>query len=105
MAQQLPFLGDDLRPGEVDHQGAETHATAAAARVWPPAVSSASDSTCAVCGNISTTPAAASVKPCACTNTPRSRARLPGWQELYNSRCGASPASAASTARAPVRGG
>src|SRR5580700_3878444 len=54
---------------------------------------------------MSTTPAVASLKPCSCTNTPRSRARLPGWQEIYNTRRGASAATAANTSRAPVRGG
>src|SRR5215470_3858198 len=105
LAQQLALLLEDFGPREVDHQRAETHAGRAASQSRPECVSSARDSTCAVCGNISTTPAAASVKPCSCTNTPRSRARLPGWQEIYNSRCGASRARAGSTARAPVRGG
>src|SRR6516165_8728838 len=105
VAQELALLGGDFGPREVDHQRAETHAGAGERDAPCGAMSSASDSTCAVCGNMSTTPAAASANPCSCTNTPRSRARLPGWQEIYNSRCGASRARAGSTARAPVRGG
>src|SRR5207248_5428373 len=106
MAQQLALLGGGRAAGEVDHQGAQTHAGGAVRRARrPPAVSSSSDSTCVVCGNMSTTPAAWSAKPCSCTSTERSRARLPGRQEIYNTRCGASAASAANTAAAPVRGG
>src|SRR5579864_7230568 len=98
VTQQLEFLGRGLGPGQIDHQRPETHARARR-------VSRASDSTCAVCGNIPTTPAASRANPCSCTNTCRSRARLPGWQEIYNTRRGASAAIPASTARAPVRGG
>src|SRR6185312_5581034 len=39
------------------------------------------DSTCAVCGNMSMTPAASRVKPCWCTKMPASRAREAGWQD------------------------
>ena len=45
MAEQVALLRRDLRPGEIDHQGTETHATDAAAPRPSPAVSSASDST------------------------------------------------------------
>src|SRR5215469_6939553 len=78
MAQELPFLAGDLGPREVDHQWAETHAGGGGREAPCRALSSASASTCAVCGNMSTTPAAASANPCSCTSTPRSRARLPG---------------------------
>ena len=37
---------------------------------------------------MSRTPAASRVNPCSLTSTPRSRARLPGWQEIYNTRWG-----------------
>ena len=43
--QQLALLRRDLGPGEIDHQGTETHAGTAAAPGLAPAVSSASDST------------------------------------------------------------
>src|SRR2546430_1947777 len=79
MAQQLALLRADGAAHEIDHQGAETHAGGAVRRAGrPPAVSNASDSTCVVCGNMSTIPAAWSAKPCSCTSTERPRARLPG---------------------------
>jgi hypothetical protein len=45
MPQELELLRSDLRAGEVDHQGTETHTGAAVALRLPPAVSNASDST------------------------------------------------------------
>src|SRR5579872_4525213 len=98
VAQQLAFLGGQRSAHEVDHQRTETHTSdIGSIATGAPSVSSASDSMCAVWGNMSTTPAAASLKPCPCTSTSRSRARLPGWQEIYNTRRGANRATASRT--------
>ena len=50
--------GVRLGPRQVDHQRTETHALERRCGGAPGGGSSASDSTCAVCGNMSTTPAA-----------------------------------------------
>src|SRR5262249_50847456 len=72
MPHQLALLRRHDGPEEIDHQRPEAHAVGLAGS------SRANASTCVVCGNMSTTPAATSLIPCSCTSSPRSRARLPG---------------------------
>ena len=101
VAQQLAILGRQFAPRHIDHEGSEGHAA-------PPCAagrsSSAIDSTCMVCGNMSTTPAACKLKPYSCTSVPTSRARLPGWQEIYSSRCAPRRATVGKIARAARAG-
>src|SRR5690606_13224386 len=107
MAQHVPVFGRWLATGDIDHQRTQRHASllplcfdfgGGPSRM-------ATDSTWLVCGNMSTIPALRSENPCSVTRIPRSRARLPGWQDTYACRRGASSASSGSTSSAPERGG
>ena len=84
MAQHLAVLGRQLEAGDIDHQWAQGHGLSILSSVLSPehplygALSStAMDSTCVVCGNISSTPAARKRKPSSWVRTPRSRASEP----------------------------
>src|SRR6185312_14930611 len=74
-------------------------------RAVPQRSNNASDSTCAVCGNMSITPAASSLKPCVRTSVPASRASEAGWHETYTTRRTDLPGSCCSKPSAPLRGG
>src|SRR3546814_17962770 len=63
------------------------------------------DSTCAVCGNMSITPAARSFQPRPLTRKPASRASDAGWQLTYTIRFSPFSGSYLSTPPAPERGG
>src|ERR1700689_999926 len=96
MGQHPDIVGAQFRARDIHHQRTQTHGVAS---------NTAIDSTCVVCGNISITPAELSVNPWVCTKISASRAKLPGWQEIYTTRRGRQCANRASTAEAPARGG
>ncbi len=75
MPQQLTLLGGDRRALQIDHQRTQSHP---GNLFCPPGVRTTIDSTCAVCGNISSTPAARTLNPNSCARMPTSLARLPG---------------------------
>src|SRR5690349_11488208 len=100
MAQDFAVLGRELETGDIDHQWPKGHRR----RLYFLS-STATDSTCVVCGNISRTPAARKRKPISWVRMPRSRAREPVWQEIYTTLRGAICATALKTSRAPTRGG
>ena len=83
MRQQFAIFRAQLRTGEIDHQWTQSHVVppAGLSAAVPGGASRAMDSRCVVCGNMSATPAASRSKPSSLTRMPRSRARLPGWQE------------------------
>ena len=96
MLEHANVVGAQFRAGDVDHEGSQTHAGLS---------NTAIDSTCVVCGNISITPAQVSSNPKSCTRRPASRAKLPGWQEIYTTRRGRQCAIRGSSSAAPARGG
>ena len=62
------------------------------------------DSTWAVCGNISITPALVSRYPYSLTKRSASRAREPGWHDTYTIRPGVNRAIRGRISKAPERG-
>src|ERR1700680_56989 len=90
------IVGAQFRTGDIDHERPQTHTGFS---------NTAIDSTCVVCGNISITPAQVSLNPWPCTKISASRAKLPGWQEIYTTRRGRQCANRVSSADAPARGG
>src|SRR5580658_392286 len=90
------IIGSQFRAADVDHERPQAHAGPS---------NTAIDSTCVVCGNISITPAQVSLNPWVCAKISASRAKLPGWQEIYTTRRGRQSAMRASSAEAPARGG
>src|SRR5271165_1185247 len=77
VGQHADVLIRQFRAGDIDHERPKAHAGAS---------NTAIDSTCVVCGNISITPAQVSLNPWVCTKISASRAKLPGWQEIYTTR-------------------
>src|ERR1700733_5965497 len=96
MAQHTHILRRQFQAGNVHHQRTQAHAGAS---------NTAIDSTCVVCGNISITPAPLSVNPSSFTKIPASRAKLPGWQEIYTTRRGCHVGMRVMSSAAPARGG
>src|ERR1700675_4544400 len=96
MDKHPDVLGAQFRARDIDHERSQTHAGPS---------NTAIDSTCVVCGNISITPAQVSLYPWPCTKISASRAKLPGWQEIYTTRRGRRCTARASSAQAPARGG
>src|ERR1035438_9162963 len=96
MRKHPDILSAQFRTGDIDHERSQTHAGPS---------NTAIDSTCVVCGNISITPAQVSLKPWEYTKISASRAKLPGWQEIYTTRRGRQCAIRAMSAEAPARGG
>src|SRR5580700_4634264 len=95
MAQHIDIFGGQLGAREIDHERSQAHGIFS---------NTAMDSTCVVCGNMSNTPAPDSLNPWA-TNTAVSRAKLPGWQEIYTTRRGSHCGIRSMIASAPARGG
>src|SRR5277367_901303 len=77
--QHAHIIRAQFRARDIDHERAQTHVGIS---------NTAIDSTCVVCGNISITPAQVSLNPWVCTKISASRAKLPGWQEIYTTRRG-----------------
>src|ERR1700694_3412609 len=96
MSEHPDIIGAEFRARDVHHERSQTHAGAS---------NTAIDSTCVVCGNISITPALVSLNPRVYTKFSASRAKLPGWQEIYTTRRGRQCAIRGSKAEAPARGG
>src|ERR1700679_1265972 len=98
MREHADVLGAQFRAGDIHHERPQPEAHAGASNT-------AIDSTCVVCGNMSITPAWVSLNPWSCTKISASRAKLPGWQEIYTTRRGRQCAMRVSRAAAPARGG
>src|ERR1700719_2596297 len=96
MGQHPDVLGAEFGAGIIDHERSQAHAGPSKTAI---------DSTCVVCGNISITPALVSLNPRVYTKFSASRAKLPGWQEIYTTRRGRQCAIRGSKAEAPARGG
>src|SRR5450631_826835 len=94
--QHPGVIRTQFRSGDIDHERSQTHTGPS---------NTAIDSTCVVCGNISITPAQVSVNPWVPTKISASRAKLPGWQEIYTTRRGRQCAMRVNSAQAPARGG
>ncbi len=77
--KHVEVFGAEFGSGDIDHERTQAHAGFS---------NTAIDSTCVVCGNMSITPAPISLNPWSFTKIPASRAKLPGWQEIYTTRRG-----------------